>query len=340
VEANRFELETGSHDGLTVDDSQGQQQEKTRGWLREVVETILLAAIIWLAVNTATARFVVEGPSMEPNFHTGEFVLVSRMTYWKVFGEPQRGDVVVLHPPNKPNEEFIKRVVGLPGDTIEVREGQVYVNGALLEEPYIAITTSNTGVWTIGEDQYFVMGDNRRNSEDSRTWGQNQLQREMIVGKAWLIYWPPRDWQIVPHQTYAPSSQVLAQEQETQNVAPTATLVPPPIVVVESASEDAVEPTLVPLVEEAEEAGVQPEPTSDSLVGNLVSVSNTQGDGLQIREGAGVSYVPRLVADEGDSFRVEAGPRESDDYTWWYVVDPNDPQRYGWAAQDYLSRLP
>lgn len=335
LEAKQIELEASPQDGLLIDDAPAEQEETGRGWLREVVETLLLAVIIWLAVNTATARFVVEGPSMEPNFHTGEFVLVSRTAYWKVFGEPQRGDVIVLHPPTKPGEEFIKRLVGLPGDRVEVRDGQVFVNDVLLDEPYIEVPTNSSGVWNVGEDQYFVMGDNRRNSEDSRSWGENQLHRDMIIGRAWLIYWPPRDWRLVQHQTYV--SPATAVVDAAQPAVPTATVVPAPLVVQEPV-EDTVEPAAAPPV--TAESVVETQPPQDNPVGVIVTVSGTLGEGLLVREGAGTTYKPRFVADEGDSLRVEAGPRESDGYVWWYLVDPDIPQNYGWAAGDFLSGLP
>ena len=169
------------------------------GWLHELFETLLLAGFIWLAVNFATARFVVDGNSMEPNFHTGEFVIVSRLAY--IFGQPQRGDIVVFRFPNNPDNDYIKRIVGLPGDRVEVREGRVYVNQELLQEHYITMPAGYSGVWNMVKDEYFVLGDNRNESSDSHNWGG--LDGELMVGRAWLIYWPPREWGLVLQQTYA-----------------------------------------------------------------------------------------------------------------------------------------
>lgn len=218
---DQYEMDATVPDAQPEAEAGGGQGEKLKSVAREVAETLLLAVVIWLGVNFATARFVVEGNSMEPNLHTGEFVIVSRLAY--MLGEPQRGDVVVLHPPTNPDQEYIKRVVGLPGDTVEVQAGQVYVNGALLDEPYISVPTPQSGRWTVGEDEYFVMGDNRTNSDDSRKWGQKQLVAELIVGKAWLIYWPPREWGVIPHQEVALTSAQAASSA----VTPTATPVPP-----------------------------------------------------------------------------------------------------------------
>ena len=102
--------------------------------LREIVETVLLTAAIFLVVNAATGRFRIEGDSMEPNLHDGEYVLIDKISY--VLHPPERGDVVVFTPPNN-ERDYIKRVIGLPGDTVEVKSGQVYVNGVVLDEPYL-----------------------------------------------------------------------------------------------------------------------------------------------------------------------------------------------------------
>ena len=167
--------------------------------LREIIETALLTAIIFLLVNTATGRFRIEGQSMEPNLHDGEYVLVDKVSY--ALHAPQRGDVIVLLRPN-PQPDLIKRIIGLPGDTIEVRNGQVYVNGAALAEPYLSQPTNSTiPARQVEPGRYFVMGDNRNNSSDSRSFGS--IARSDIVGRAWVVYWPPSDWEAVPHYSYA-----------------------------------------------------------------------------------------------------------------------------------------
>jgi signal peptidase I len=167
--------------------------------LREIVETVLLTAAIFLVVNAATGRFRIEGQSMEPNLHDGEYVLIDKISY--LLHAPERGDVVVFTPPNN-ERDYIKRVIGLPGDTVEVRGGQVYVNGAALEEPYLThFTNSIDQTYQVDEGSYFVLGDNRNNSSDSRSFGA--ITPKSIVGRAWLVYWPPSDWSVVPHHTYA-----------------------------------------------------------------------------------------------------------------------------------------
>lgn len=166
--------------------------------LREVVETVVLVAAIYALVNLLTARFIVEGPSMQPNFYTGQFVIVSRLNY--MLSEPQRSDIIVFHYPGNPEEDYIKRVIGIPGDTIEIRDQQVYVNGVLIDEPYINEPCNRAScpdrVYpTLGANEYFVMGDNRNHSSDSRRFGA--VGREYIVGAALFRYWPPQDWGLV-----------------------------------------------------------------------------------------------------------------------------------------------
>jgi signal peptidase I len=174
-------------------------QLSLRSMLREVIETILLTVLIYAAVNFATGRFKVEGSSMEPSVHPNQYVLVDKITYR--LGAPQRGDVVVFNYPLATDRDFIKRIIGLPGETVTVSNGVVSVNGQPLTEPYIAALPVSSGTWQLGPNQYFVMGDNRNNSSDSRSWGP--LERKYLIGKAVLTYWPPTSWGLVPHYTYA-----------------------------------------------------------------------------------------------------------------------------------------
>jgi signal peptidase I len=166
----------------------------------EILETVVLAAIIWLAVNFATARFIVEGSSMEPNFHTGQMLIISRLTYR--LSSPQRGDVIVFQYPGNPVDDYIKRVIGIPGDIVEIQNGNVLINGHIISEPYLPSRTGEVyrGKWVVPADSYFVMGDNRLHSSDSRSWGM--LAREYIIGQAWLSYWPPDLWGAVPKVSY------------------------------------------------------------------------------------------------------------------------------------------
>lgn len=166
--------------------------------LREILETALLTLIVFLVLNTLTGRFQVRGSSMEPTLHNGQYLVVSKIAYW--LQPPERGDIVVFQPPNGATDDYIKRIVGLPGEQIEVRDGEVRVDGAPITEPYVASQGAYSGSWKLGADEYFVLGDNRSNSSDSHTWGT--VPAENVIGKAWLSYWPPEAWGPVDHQTF------------------------------------------------------------------------------------------------------------------------------------------
>lgn len=163
--------------------------------VREIVETLLLTLFIFWIVNTVTGRFRIEGYSMLPSLQEGEYIIINKLSYF--LEEPARGDVIVLHFPNDRSRDFIKRIIGLPGDMVTVADGVVSVNGVALDEPYINAPPSYSGSWTVPEDKYFVLGDNRNNSSDSHNW--SFLPEEDIVGKAWIIYWAPDKWGLVPH---------------------------------------------------------------------------------------------------------------------------------------------
>ena len=181
-------------------DASQPQTSTTQGssLFREIVETLLLTVVIFVLVNAITGRFRIDGSSMEPSLHDGEYVIVNRVTYR--LQPPQRGDVIVFQ--RDGSREFIKRVIGLPGETVEVRGGHVLVNGMALNESYIAQPNAYTmEPRKIGPNEYFVLGDNRNNSSDSHNWGTVALNT--IDGKAWVIYWPLKDWGIVPHYSYA-----------------------------------------------------------------------------------------------------------------------------------------
>jgi signal peptidase I len=169
-----------------------------RSLLREVLETVLLTAIIFVVLNTTTGRFQVRGSSMELTLHDGQYLIVSKLIYW--IHAPERGDVIVFHPPNDADDDYIKRIVGLPGERVEIQDGRVSVGGTLLEEPYVVNPGFYSGAWDLGPEEYFVLGDNRRNSSDSHTWGM--FPRENIVGKAWLCYWPLDKWSLVAHYVF------------------------------------------------------------------------------------------------------------------------------------------
>ena len=169
-----------------------------RSLLREIVETALLTLIIFLVLNALTGRFQVRGSSMEPTLRDGQYLVVSRLAYW--LRPADRGDIVVFRPPNSLSDDYIKRVVGLPGEQVKISNGQVRVDGVPLEETYVINQSSYSGSWKLGSDEYFVLGDNRRNSSDSHTWGT--VPRENIIGKAWLCYWPPEALGSVEHHDF------------------------------------------------------------------------------------------------------------------------------------------
>lgn len=165
----------------------------------DVAETLILSVILFLAINAVSARIRVDGSSMEPTLHSGEFVIVNKIAY--KFSEPEIGDVIVFHFPRDPNQEYIKRVIGLPGDQLVVTGGQVFVNGQLLEETYVAASPAYEDSWEVPEDSLFVLGDNRNNSSDSHNWGPVPL--DYVVGKAVFVYWPPAQWGAIAHPSTA-----------------------------------------------------------------------------------------------------------------------------------------
>lgn len=168
-------------------------------WFRDLVETLALALIIFLVVNTFTGRYEVQSISMEPTLHEGQYLIVSKVAYW--FHGPERGDIIVLDPPNHQSDiPYIKRVIGLPGEKVEIRDGRVWINGIALNEPYVSGPPAYSESLVLGEDEYLVLGDNRNNSSDSHIWGI--LPRENIIGKSVFRYWPPEKLGIIPHYTF------------------------------------------------------------------------------------------------------------------------------------------
>lgn len=160
---------------------------------RQLIETVVLTALVFFAVTFTARPYRVEGFSMQPGLQNGDLVVVSQIAY--DFGaQPQRGDVVVLHPPSDPSSIYVKRIIGLPGDQLLITPDAVYVNGHKLDESYIQLIDPNAaeneplGKISLGPGQYFVMGDNRQNSTDSRVFGY--VPRQNIIGKAEFIFWP------------------------------------------------------------------------------------------------------------------------------------------------------
>ncbi len=171
-------------------------EEKRSGFMRfviDIIETLVLSIILFAAINAVSARIRVDGASMEPTLQSGEFVIVNKMAY--MLGKPSIGDVIVFHFPRDPEQEYIKRIIGLPGDRIEIKDGEVYVNDQVLNEDYIAASPVYESVWDVPTDSLFVLGDNRNNSSDSHNWGTVPL--DFVIGKATFIYWPPTEWGVV-----------------------------------------------------------------------------------------------------------------------------------------------
>ena len=186
----------------TIPDPATPQRRKTGAFrvIIDILETLLLSVLLFVAINAISARIRVDGFSMEPTLKSGEFVVVNKLAYR--FGEPDTGDVIVFQYPRDPDQEYIKRVIGTPGDTVSIIDGQVYVNGEQLKETYIAAAPSyQSEERTIPENSLYVLGDNRNNSSDSHTWGP--VPMEFVIGKALFVYWPPDRWGVVEHVSAA-----------------------------------------------------------------------------------------------------------------------------------------
>ena len=166
--------------------SEDSPEKKAHGFWRDLIETILMAVVLFLLLNAATSRVRVYNISMQPTLHEGNLLVVNKLAY--KLGEPKRGDIIVFHYQGTVTEDYIKRVIGLPGDTVDVRGGIVRVNGQAITEPYIAELPGYTGTWKVPEGELFVLGDNRNHSSDSHDWGF--VEQEWVVGRAIIVYWP------------------------------------------------------------------------------------------------------------------------------------------------------
>jgi signal peptidase I len=171
--------------------------------LLDIVETLVLAVVLYFGINAVSARVRVDGFSMNPSLENGEYILVNKLAY--KIGEPARGDIVVFSFPLDPSQDLIKRVIGLPGESVSIQNGSVTVNDIPLTEPYIAAAPMYNGTWVVAEGQLFVLGDNRNESKDSHEWGL--LPMENIIGKAVIIYWPPPKWELIDHIEPASAAQ-------------------------------------------------------------------------------------------------------------------------------------
>ena len=204
---------------IGVNARQPASQGKSLVW--EVAQTVLLTIAIFLAVRMLVQNFRVEGASMDPTLRSGQFLLINKVGYARVdgtplealvpdrpgsdlhyvFGGPTRGEIIVFHAPSQADRDYIKRIIGLPGETIRIKDGRVFINGVELNEPYIKHHARyDFATTTIPTDAFFVLGDNRPNSSDSH--GGWFVTAESIIGKAWLSYWPPDVMGVVQAASY------------------------------------------------------------------------------------------------------------------------------------------
>ncbi len=175
----------------------------------EIIKIVLVFLILFGAVQFSLQSFRVEGASMEPSFRNNQYLLVDKLRYR--LGSPGRGDVIVFDSPqSSEGTPLIKRIIGLPGETVEIKEGNVYINGReLVETPdFRPIPYSGTSSVTVPPDHYYVLGDNRGNSTGSHIFGT--VPRDNIVGRVWLYYWPLSDWGLTPEYSAEPQSIVTA----------------------------------------------------------------------------------------------------------------------------------
>jgi signal peptidase I len=180
-----------------------EQKAGLRRTVLDTLETIFLSLVLFLAINAISERIRVESISMQPTLFPGDYVIVNKLAY-RFSNGPQRGDVIVFkYPPNPDAIPYIKRVVGLPGDQVHISDGKVFINGQLMLEPWLKVTTNRGGDWSVPAGQIFVMGDNRNNSSDSRSWGF--VPYGNIIGRAEVIYLPPQHWAFL-HKNIAVAS--------------------------------------------------------------------------------------------------------------------------------------
>ena len=194
-------------------------QGKSLIW--EVAQTVLLTIAIFLAVRLVVQNFRVEGASMDPTLRSGQFLLINKIGYLRTdgtpieslvparrgsdlhytFGGPQRGEIIVFRAPGQPDKDYIKRVIALPGETIQIKDGRPFINGTELDEPYLRFHARyDMEAKKIPSDSFFVLGDNRPNSSDSHLgWF---VPANNLIGKAWVSYWPPTYWGVMTAAAY------------------------------------------------------------------------------------------------------------------------------------------
>lgn len=195
IEPQKGELLNSKGQILTNDNANEKIKEgrskgkKKASFFGEVLESIAIAVVLAFVIRVFLFQpFYIPSSSMEPTLKPGDRIIVNKFMYR--FKEPERGDIIVFKYPLDPKRDFIKRLIGLPGETIEIKDSVLYVNGKKVEQPFLpkGLRYGDYGPVEIPEGNYFMMGDNRNNSEDSREWGM--LPEENIVGEAMVIYWP------------------------------------------------------------------------------------------------------------------------------------------------------
>jgi len=159
-----------------------------KSMVRELLETVISAGIIAFIIITFIGQVtVVRGASMEPTLHNNERLIANKISYR--FERPERGEIIIFRPPLEIKRNYIKRIIGIPGDKIEIANGEIYLNDKKLEEPYVKNRSyENMPPTIVPDDSFFVLGDNRPNSSDSRYWGF--VPRKNVVGRAWIVFWP------------------------------------------------------------------------------------------------------------------------------------------------------
>ena len=180
----------------------GQKVDMKKEILSWVFYIAFVLVLTWVIITFVGQRTRVDGRSMMNTLHDGDNLIVEKLSYR--FSDPKRFDIIVF-PPTGKKEYYIKRIIGLPGETVQIDEnGNIYINGELLEENYGAETIQNPGraakPITLGDDEYFVMGDNRNNSKDSRSEEVGNVKRSQIIGRAWLCIWPLNKFGLLKHQ--------------------------------------------------------------------------------------------------------------------------------------------
>ncbi len=171
---------------VLINPQEPKKRSKAVSFFLEIFQTLVLALVFYFLIDSFFPRVRVENISMKPTLQPGELLLVNKLAYR--LGQPHHGDVIVFHYPANPKEDYIKRLIGLPGDEIRVEGGKVFINGEAMDEPYIAAPPAYNGSWAIPEGSFFVLGDNRNQSSDSHSWGYVPV--ENVVGKALVVYWP------------------------------------------------------------------------------------------------------------------------------------------------------